>query len=186
MSSSAIISEVSNLLKEVLKQGLATPADQNPTVELSNPADEASDKILSIWLYQVTPNAYLRNVPKIPVGTDQERYPPLTLDLYYLLTPYKKDEAANQATMGRALQVLHDNSILTVSSGGNVEELHLNICQRSIEELANVWEALQKPYRLSVCFEVRVVRIDSERVVRTGRIRERITEFQDKPLETVL
>lgn len=186
MSSSAIISEVSNLLMEVLKAGLVTTANQSPTVELSNPADETSEQTLSIWLYQVTPNAYLRNASKVRVGEDAERFPPLALDLYYLLTPSQKNETTNQATMGRALQVLHDNSILTVSSGGDVEELHLNICQRSIEELANVWEALQKPYRLSVCFEVRAVQINSERIVRAGRIRERATEFQNNPVEAAV
>ncbi|WP_447602797.1 DUF4255 domain-containing protein [Nitrospira sp. Nam80] len=183
MSSSAVVSEVSNLLKSILEEGLTTTGNPNPTVELSNPSDETSEKTLSIWLYQVTPNAYLRNAPNLRTGDDSERFPPLSLDLYYLLTPSQKNEPANQATLGRALQVLYDNSILTLNRGGDVEELHMNICQRSIEELASVWEALQKPYRLSVCFEVRTVQIDSERLLKAGRIKERTSHFQEIPAE---
>jgi len=82
--------------------------------------------------------------------------------------------------------VIYDNSIITLNAGNNVEELHLSICQRSIEELAKVWEALQKPYRLSVCIEVRVVRIDSERSLRVGRIEGRETKFEELPEEVAV
>lgn len=189
MSTSAVISEVSSLLKNILEEGLKTaeighqPVDPNATVELSNPADETAEKTLSIWLYQVTPSAYLRNAPNVRRADEFERFPPLALDLCYLLTPLQKNESKNQATLGRALQVLYDNAILTLNSGGDIEELHLSVCQRSIEELAEVWEALQKAYRLSVCFEVRTVQIDSERSIRAGRIREHATDFQENPME---
>lgn len=183
MSASGVIRQVSQLIRGVLEEGLTTLETPNPTVKLSNPADEAGERTLSIWLYQVTPNPYLRNAPSVRTTDEFERFPPLSLDLCYLLTPLQKDETANQTTLGRALQVLYDNSILTLNSGGDSEELHLSICQRSITELAEVWEALQKPYRLSVCFEVRMVQIDSERLLKAGRIRERTTEFQENHRE---
>jgi hypothetical protein len=183
MSSSAVINEVSTLLRALLEDGLKSPANLNPSVELSNPADETDEKTLSIWLYQVTPNPYLRNIPNVRTSDEAERFPPLSVDLCYLLTPSQKNEGANQATLGRALQVLYDNSILTLHTGDDIEELHLSICQRSITELAEVWEALQKPYRLSACFEVRMVQIDSERVLPAGRVRERSVQFKEKPVE---
>lgn len=183
MSSSAVISEVSILLRNILEAGLTTPGNP-PTVEVASPVDLTNETTLSIWLYQVTPNAHLRNVPNMRIRDElSESITPLPLDLYYLLTPLQKNELKNQTTLGRALQVLYDNSVLQLNAGADVEELHLNICQRSIEELAEVWEALQKPYRLSVCFEVRVVRIDSQRTLQPGRIRERATDFEEKPEE---
>lgn len=181
MSTSTIISEVSQLLKGILEPGLP----DNGKVELESPADIPKPEFaLSMWLYQVSPNAYLRNSPNVRVRNEEfEQITPLTLDLYYLMTPLQSNEIKNQVTLGRALQILYDNSVLPLKAGDNVEELHLNICQRSIEELAKVWEALQKPYRLSVCFEVRVVRIDSERKPPAGRVRSRATDFQDKSVE---
>ena len=187
MSSSAIISEVSNLLRDILKAGLDRPGVP-ATVEIKSPADFKEElPHLSIWLYQVTPNAYLMNAPNVRIRDDEsELITPLSLDLYYLLTPSQPNEEVNQRTLGAALQVLYDNSILPLHVGDDVEELHLSICQRSIEELAKVWEALQKAYRLSVCFEVRVVRIDSKRKPPAGRVRDRITEFEDKPEEVAV
>ena len=178
MSSSAVISNVSILLKNILEAGLTTPGNP-PTVEVASPVDLTNETTLSIWLYQVTPNDHLTNVPTVRIrGELTESITPLPLNLFYLLTPLQKNELKNQATLGRALQVLYDNAVLQLNAGDDVEELHLNICQRSIEELAEVWEAVQKPYRLSVCFEVRVVRIDSELRVEPGRVRERATDFK--------
>jgi len=183
MSSSTVIREASNLLVSVLTNGLKSVANPTPTVDLSNPADETSDKDLSVWLYQVMPDPHLRNRPNVRTAADDERFPPLGLELCYLVTPMQRNEAQNQGTLGRALQVLYDNSQLQLSGPGDSEELHISICQRSIQELAEVWEALQKPYRLSVCFEVRTVNIDSERVLKAGRVRERAADFRGNPAE---
>lgn len=179
MSSHTVISEVSTLLRSLLQAGLG-----NNDIVLTNPQDEAADITLSIWLYHVCPNEHLRNFPNVRVQNQNfDQLTPLPLDLCYLLTPLKKDETANQVTLGRALQVLYDNAILTLNAGPNVEELHISICQRSIEELAKVWEAVQKPYRLSVCFEVRVVRIDSQRTLNAGRVESRAVNFEELPQE---
>jgi len=51
--------------EHLLEDGLKSPANLNPSVELSNPADETDEKTLSIWLYQVTANGYLRNIPNV-------------------------------------------------------------------------------------------------------------------------
>ena len=177
---------MSDLLRTILKEGLTTQQDPNPTVELSNPADESSDKTLSIWLYQVTPNPHLRNAPNTRINVDSERVTPLALDLLYLLTPLQRDEKANQATLGLAMRVLYDNAVMTLNTLNNqgaqdIEEIHLSLCQRSIDELAHVWYALQKPYRLSVCFEVRCVQIDSQRVLSAARVSQRTVRFDELP-----
>jgi len=182
MSSSTVISDVSKLLRTLLQQGLGVN-----DIVLVNPGDQGSQTTLSLWLYQVTPNEHLRNVPNVRIQNQEfDRLTPLPLDLCYLLTPLKQNEEDNQITLGRSLQVLYDNSIITLNAGNNVEELHISICQRSIEELAKVWEALQKPYRLSICFEVRVVRIDSERALSVGRIEGRDTKFEELPEEATV
>jgi hypothetical protein len=51
------------------------------------------------------------------------------------------------------------------------------LATRTIEELAEVWEAMQQPYRLSVCYEVRAVRIESRRRSQSGRVGERGADF---------
>jgi hypothetical protein len=183
------IAEVSKFLRHTLWLGLAEDPDAKQLVQsetnivLSNPGQPAEDGVrnVSLWLYQVVPNEHLRNAAYVRQADDgTEQYPPLSLNLYYLLTPSTGKDEGDQRVLGKALQVFHDQSILPMASAespGEGEELHLSLVQRTIEELAEVWEALQKPYRLSVCYEVRVVRISSRRVAQSRRIGERAADL---------
>ena len=182
------IAEVSKFLRHTLWLGMAEDSDTKQLVSsennivLSNPGQPADEqRNISLWLYQVVPNEHLRNAAFVRQGSDGlEQYPPLSLNLYYLLTPSTGKDEGDQKELGKALQVFHDQSILAMPSSetpGEGEELHVALVQRTIEELAEVWEALQKPYRLSVCYEVRVVRISSRRVVQARRIGERAADL---------
>jgi hypothetical protein len=195
VSSYKIILEVSRLLKETLWQGFATEPDitsqhvpDADSIVLMNPgqAAEGENRRVSLWLYQVQENEFLRNqLPqRLPNDNDVQQFPPLTLNLFYLLTPSTSSVEGDQMVLGRSMQIFYDNAILLLESTeqpGAAEELRLSLCQRDLRELAEVWEALQQPYRLSVCYEVRVTRIESRRTERTGRVRERVAEFQDNP-----
>jgi len=194
------IAETSQFLRHTLWLGLnADPVtNQQVTAEqnivLSNPAQQLVGNTLrqlSMWLYQVLPNEHLRNAPPVrkqTAGEDTaEFYPPLGLNLLYLLTPSTGNDLGDQQVLGRALQIFHEQSILRMPSTQNperAEELHLSLAPRTIEELAEVWEAMQQPYRLSVCYEVRVVRIDSQRKQPGGRVVERATPFEGMPSPT--
>lgn len=114
-------------------------------------------------------------------------YPPLALNLCYLLTPPTGKDDTDQLVLGKALQVFHDRGVLNMEiknaqgDGPRAEELHISLAQRTIAELAEVWEAMQQPYRLSVCYEVRVVRIESQRRLAGGRVTERLADFAPVP-----
>jgi Pvc16 N-terminal domain len=54
-------------------------------------------------------------------------------------------------------------------------------CRLSLEELTRIWESLREPYRLSVCYLVRVTRIDSRRTPESGLVVERSAGFTDDP-----
>ncbi|HEY8147684.1 MAG TPA: DUF4255 domain-containing protein [Vicinamibacteria bacterium] len=208
-----VIGEVSEFLRHTLWLGIKedavtsqlVTAEQN--IVLTNPGQtnlpQGVVRQMSLWLYQVLPNEHLRNPsfvrraeqppppagggPPPPVNDDVQFYPPLVLNLFYLLTPSiqadgggANDQIADQRLLGRAMQIFHDQAVMRMDSRqnpGQADELHLSLATRTIEELAEVWEAMQQPYRLSVCYEVRVVRIDSLRRVQGGRVTERATEF---------
>ena len=199
-----VIGEVSEFLRHTLWLGIKddpvtsqlVTAEQN--IVLTNPGQtnlpQGVVRQMSLWLYQVLPNEHLRNSPfvrkpdpDVANNDDAQFYPPLVLNLFYLLTPSiqtdgggANDQIADLRLLGRAMQILHDQSILRMDSRqtpGQADELHLSLATRNIEELAEVWEAMQQPYRLSVCYEVRVVRIESLRRLQAGRVTERATEF---------
>jgi hypothetical protein len=198
-----VVSEVSEHLRHTLWLGFRADAVTSQLVQseqnivLANPGQVALPqgvtRQVSLWLYQVSPNEHLRNHPVVrratpgpPANDDVAFYPPLGLNLFYLLTPSiqdaggASDQLADQRVLGRAMQVLHDQSILHMPNKqvpDAAHELHLSLAPRTIDELAQVWEAMQQPYRLSVCYEVRAVRVDSERRLGGGRVAERRTDF---------
>jgi hypothetical protein len=201
-----VVAEVSEELRHTLWLGIKddpvtsqlVTSEQN--IVLTNPAQTALPqgvvRQMSLWLYHVMPNEHLRNSGFVrrrstaPQGGDDLLfYPPLVLNLLYLLTPSiqadgggANDQLADQRLLGRAMQILHDQAVLPMQSRevpGDGSELHISLAPRTIEEIAQVWEAMQQPYRLSVCYEVRVVRIDSLRQKTGGRVSERSTAFAD-------
>ena len=200
-----VIGEVSETLRHALWLGLRSDlvtgqlvtSEQN--IVLANPGQVALPqgvvRQLSLWLYQVLPNEHLRNQPFVrrtaagpPATDDLQFYPPLSLNLFYLLTPSiqdaggASDQLADQRVLGRAMQVLHDQSLLYMpnrQAPAAAHELHLSLAPRTVEEIAEVWEAMQQPYRLSVCYEVRAVQVDSERRLAGGRVIERRTDFAE-------
>jgi hypothetical protein len=195
-----IIGEVSEFLRKTLWLGIKEDpvtsqlVASEDEISLTNPGAAVQGvRKLSLWLYQVLPNEHLRNPPyvrrknpKDANDDDAPFYPPLYLNLLYLLTPSiridddAKTAIADQSLLGRAMQIFYDQSILRMDSkqaAGEADELHLSLAPRTIEELAEVWEAMQQPYRLSVCYEVRAIKIDSARRVQAGRLSERQSEF---------
>lgn len=195
MSSYKVILEVSRLLRDTLWNGFA--GDNSLTqhvpnadsIVLMNPAEAARDnnRRLSLWLYQVQENEFLRN--QLPQRVQQQdnvvQLPPLVVNLFYLLTPSTNSVEGDQMVLGRSMQIFYDNATLLLRSAeqpGVNDELRISMCQRDLRELAEVWEALQQPYRLSVCYEIRLARIESNRQDRIGRVRDRTAEFQEVPM----
>lgn len=158
-------------------------------ISLGNPTEtaEAGTFVLSMWLYQVTENEFVKNQPMLRGSQPSEqRFPPLALNLYYLLTPFhptpEKDK--DHLLLGKVMQILYDNAIVRLAPNADAvaEELRVVFCRLSLEELTRIWEALSEPYRLSVCYNVRVSHIDSERTTSAQRVIESIDDYQEKPI----
>jgi hypothetical protein len=195
MSSYKVILEVSRLLRQTLWDSFSTDNAVHPlhvpnleSIVLTNPADAArqQNRRLSIWLYSVQENEHLHNAlpTRRPDNDALVQYPPLAINLFYLVTPSTTSVEGDQLVLGKTMQIFHDNATLLLFSAedpGHNEELRVSMVQRDLRELAEVWEALQQPYRLSVCYEVRVPRIDSLRIERAGRVSERVVRFRDNP-----
>jgi hypothetical protein len=98
------------------------------------------------------------------------------VNLRYLLTPLNGEVSADQRVLGRAMQILFDNARLMIPGRDDKNtsmEVSVVLARLSLEELTRVWDALREPYRLSVCYEVRLAEIQSRRVRQAGRIVER-------------
>lgn len=185
MSNYNVISAVSNELRGILWQayqadatiGNLVPSEQ--AIAFTNPTQTAleTDKRLSLWLYRITENEFVKNQPPLRRnGPDTLTDPPLALNLFYLITPFAPagQTDGDHLLLGATMQVLYDHAIIPLqqAAGPVFEELRVVFCRLTLEELTRIWEALREPYRLSVCYQMRVTRIDSRQSVQRSRVGE--------------
>ena len=170
--------------------------DKEQAIVFKNPtetAKKAANK-LSLWLYQITENEFVKNQPMLrrPANGQQglpERlqFPPLALNLFYLITPFASqdgdDGRADHRLLSKTMEVLYDNAIIALrdEDEGISEDLRIIFCRLTLEELTRIWEALREPYRLSVCYLIRVTTIDSQRQPEVSRVIEQTNRFSDNP-----
>lgn len=193
MSDFRAIGGVSATLRTLLEDRMELPPGVNVNdflITISTPRSEEQDDQLegariNLFLYKTTENGYLKN-QEIPDQGQPVSYghPPLSLDLYYLITAYGTttiqedfvDETQAHFLLGSAMRVLHDVPVVTeqleTSTGQRIlheslrnqfEKVKLSLEPISLEDLSKVWTALTLPYRLSVAYMVSVVQIESQR-----------------------
>ncbi|WP_289021072.1 DUF4255 domain-containing protein [Desulfobacter postgatei] len=169
MASNSAIRDVTSTLQSLLESDMSTP---NLEVSATSPKSISldTDHLINIFLYQVTENPFAKNQPPLVRGATGTTRGPLSLNLYYLITPYVTDTLSTldeHLILGDALRVLYDNAVVsgTMLQGdlaGTGTQIKLGLCRMNLEEQTRIWNALQIPYRLSVSYEAKVVFIDSE------------------------
>lgn len=175
MSDYTVLADIGDSLVSTLFQEMNSDPqvrsliDTEDRISLESPADLANnDSVrLSIYLYRLVEDAYMKN--RFPVeGTGgKSRKPPLTLDLSYLLTPLVGTPREQQIVLGKGMQVLYDRAILVGTNPGGTlalsgEEIRMILNPVSLEETTRVWQALEISYRLSVCYTARVAIVSSQ------------------------
>jgi hypothetical protein len=148
-------------------------------VTLTSPAEmsDANLEGLSLWLYEVRRDEQLLNAPPRRVRPDQLEPTPLPLRLHYLATPIINNGGdtsdpdigprEEQLILGKVLQLFHTHPRLTGTDLsdtliGSSSELAVRLESLPLEDVARVWWALQRPYQLSVCYEVTLVEISAD------------------------
>jgi hypothetical protein len=155
------------------------------SITLQAPLESLADSIrASLFLYHVDIDKHLRNQRPLPdrARDDQSFKPPLPLQLRYLFTPLATAEEDGHALLGRVMQHFHDAPVMTTlggtalddSRGGATAALRIKPDMLSLEQLAQLWNALSSPFRLSVAFMVETIAVDSGLPARSA---PRVDEF---------
>lgn len=152
----------------------------SPSVLIEN--DTPAEDYLSLFLYRVVENGDLRNRPPEQLNQSRLRNPPLSLNLFYLVTPLTKDTGNDHRLLSKTMQILYDSPILKGSQLQGVlqdtsEELRITLHSLSMEDLGKLWGAFMRPMRLSVSYEVKVVYIDSTREMAGEQVRRKQLDF---------
>lgn len=164
------IADVSEILRRTLHAGVQVVGASCIIHDLV--ASPSTAMTLSLTLYEVAEDPSSRNRPDIRSVVNNQvmvTRSPTALLLRYLITAWSGNIVDDQVILGRAVQTLYEHAILAgadlvgTSLIANDEAIAITMIQQSIEDRTHVWRAYDKPYRLSINYEVRVVKIDSSK-----------------------
>lgn len=171
MADYPVIDDVSETLRTVLASGLATLLPP-PTVQvhdLQGPIATTPAHV-TICLYDVIEDPSAKNRPrrKRPDAGGHIRVEkaPMALLLRYMITPWSGTRAADHQILGRVVQILYDGAILHGADlqgglAGTSDALKIMMAPIPLQERFWLWQAVQKAYRISATYEVRVVNLDT-------------------------
>lgn len=170
MSAPTAVGRVSESLRNLLLGEMSLTPEV--PVTLLAPDEQGGQRRVNLFLYKVHENPYLRNQDWQLSPDDPTRIvpPPLSLNLYYLLTPYAKNQqdlgnATLHEILGEAMRVFYEHAIVPdefLAGGLDGAREQIKIVQNGLdmEELSQVWSTFSEPFRLSVLYEVSVVQLD--------------------------
>lgn len=171
MSASTAIGMVSESLRNLLVEEMRLKPDVDVTILA--PDESAKARRINLFLYKVQENPTLKNMDwqVKPDDPTQLVPPPLSLNLFYLLTPYaQNDPQTGNATaheiMGEAMRVFYENPVvpqdyLVTGLKDAGEQICIMLNAPDVEELSQLWNTFSQPFRLSVPYEVSVVQLDA-------------------------
>jgi hypothetical protein len=189
-----VLAEVGQSLVNLLWEGIQADPDlvalinNINLISLESPAEhkENNDQaLLSVYLYRITEDAFLKNRPYVEGTGGQIRKPPMALDLYYLITPLLKAPRDQQIVLGKVMQILYDHPTMdgpelagTLATSGEAVRVIFNTVP--LQEVSWVWQALETPYRLSVSYTLRVSLLDSTEQQLQQRVLENINKYAQR------
>lgn len=125
---------------------------------------------VTLFLYQVSPNAARRNAPPRRAGDGRLEPPALQLDLRFLLTAWAREANTQQALLGWMMRVMEDQPVLPAAVLNNIaspcfqpeETVEILLDELSSLDLIRIWEkSVRSPYQLSVPYVARNIAIAS-------------------------
>jgi hypothetical protein len=182
----SVTKSIAELLSKKLNKPPLMGAGVTFRVTTLPPDDDrvSDDTGLNLFLYRIHENPFTKNMDwrGDKLNPVQNGKPPLSLTLTYLMTAYIKkaggtpqDDITTHQVMGNAMSVLHDYPVLNDIHDSDFdagldtqfpselrnafEKVKVTLLPTTMEEFSKIWTGLNKPYRLSVAYEVSLVEI---------------------------
>jgi len=174
------IGDICETLKKLLEDDPWTGISPKPDISLKSPMEIKSDgsnpNKVSLFLYQISENIFLKNEETQRMNGGRLLSPPLFLELGFLVTPYSNDPVQEKYILGKVMQILFDTPVMYGSSlqgglAGQDDEVRILLNPLSLDDLTKLWSAFQDvPFRLSVGYSLTPVKIESSRELSIQRV----------------
>ena len=181
MADYPIIADVSNYIVRTLRTKMCPEPIPSPNnIEVSSPADQDVDYILGLYLYDIRESVGMATPTFMPAGQVRLQKTPKPFDLYYMVFINGSSQMGLKALdiqkiLGRVAQLINDNNAVMpnqLQKWLETSEPPITISQAKItlEEKVRVWQAINKPYQVSLFYKAGPVFLSSEVVVDTPRV----------------
>lgn len=190
MSGYGIVSDISEAIIRILKDGMVPDIIPNSEgIGMCHPSDKG-DISLGIYLYDIKRNTDIVPTNKIPVGNSKLRNPPFYVDLYYMITAYSMSDIKFRSLeeakiLGRTMQLLQSRSVLKSDVMGKAgAEMtmapRIEFLDLETEEKNRIWSIPDVPYKLSLFYKVYPVEIESVTVTEITRVTQADFTLEEK------
>ena len=181
MADYTIIADVSAYIVKTLREKMCPEPIPSPNnIEISSPASQDVDYIVGLYLYEVKEEGQVAQQPLMARGGVRLQKPPNPYSLYYMVFINGSSQMGLKAPdiqkiIGRIAQIVNDNSSVRPNQlqpwlDADEPPIVLSQAKISLEEKVRVWQAINKPYQISLFYKAAPVFLSSEVVVDTPRV----------------
>ncbi len=181
MADYPIIADVSNHIVRTLREKMCPEPIPSPNnIEISSPLSQDVDYIVGLYLYDIMEDMQVTTPPYIKRGRAELSKPPRPYALYYMVFINGSSQMGLksldiQKIIGKVAQIVNDNNSVRPSelqSWLDTAEPPIVLSQAkiSLEEKVRVWQAINKPYQISLFYRAAPVYLSSGVIIDTPRV----------------
>ncbi|MBE5853011.1 MAG: DUF4255 domain-containing protein [Lachnospiraceae bacterium] len=183
MADYTIIADVSAyIIKKLREKMCPEPVPSPNNIEISSPTSQDVDYIVGLYLYDIREEGQIARPPMVDKGRIQLIQPPRPYSLYYMVFINGSSQMGLKAPdiqkiIGKAAQIVNDNSSVRPQElqpwlDDSEPPIVLSPAKITLDEKARVWQAIHKPYEISLFYKAAPVFLSSEIVVEPPRVSE--------------
>lgn len=183
MADYTIIADVSAYIVRTLREKMCPEPVPSPNnIEISSPASQDVDYIVGLYLYEIKEETQIARPPIVDHGKVQLLQPPRPYSLYYMVFINGSSQMGLKAPdiqkiIGRVAQIVNDNSSVYPHQlqpwlDATEPPIVLSQAKMTLEEKVRVWQAINKPYEISLFYKAAPVFLSSEVVIEPPRVSE--------------
>jgi hypothetical protein len=181
MADYTIISDVSAYIVRTLREKMCPEPVPSPNnIEISSPASQDVDYIVGLYLYDIKEDTQIARPNLVERGKVQLLKPPKPYSLYYMVFINGSSQMGLKAPdiqkiIGRVAQIVNDNSSVRPSElqpwlDDSEPPIVLSQAKMELDEKVRVWQAINKPYEISLFYKAAPVFLSSEVIVEPPRV----------------
>ena len=181
MADYTIIADVSAYIVKMLREKMCPEPVPSPNnIEISSPASQDVDYIIGLYLYEIREETQVARPPLVERGKVQLIQPAKPYSLYYMVFINGSSQMGLKAPdiqkiIGRVAQIVNDNSSVRPQElqpwlDSAEPPIVLYQAKMALEEKVRVWQAINKPYQISLFYKAAPVFLSSEMMIEPPRV----------------